>query len=129
MPYPPSPFIDKDMVTTGQQDIVGRFQRPRTLPSGRSNEDNEDDKEYPGSDDYKDKEDKGTDDASMGAEAPLPELKAIMSRIQDLASKVASIQLRYTGGQPQGRATRRRPASAIEAPEATPLRKPPPVDE
>ena len=53
---------------------MGRGQRPRTPPSVRTNEDKENNKDYPGSDKYEDKYKEGTDDAIMGEEAPLPDL-------------------------------------------------------
>ena len=127
-PPPPSPFLEKEMVTTGRPETVGRGQRPHTLPSGRTNKDEENDVEYPGSYEYEDKDDEGMDDASMGADALLPDLQAIMTSIQALASTVAYLQIRHTGGQPQGRSAGRRPTPAIQAPEATPCRQPPPVD-
>ena len=95
---------------------------------GKANKYDENEEEYPVSDKYEDDDDKVKDDASMGAEAPLPYLQSIMASIQSLASTVVNLQIQQTGGKPQGVAIRRRPAPAIQAPEATPRRQPPPVD-
>ena len=64
----------------------------------------------------------------MGAEAPTSDLQAIMASIEALSSSFVFLQIQHTGGQPQGRATGRRPAPAIQAPEVTPCRQPPPMD-
>ena len=77
---------------------------------------------------YNDEENEGTEDASMRVEAPLPDLQVIMNIIQALASTVTSLQIRQAEGKTQVRATRRRPAPAIQAPEATLHRQPTPVD-
>ena len=86
------------MGITGQLDTVGRGQRPRTLQSGKTNQDEDNNEEDPGLD--KDEDEEGTDNASMGAEAPTPYLQAIMASIQALALTVMSLKIYYTGGQP-----------------------------
>ena len=85
---------------------VGRGQLPQTLPPTGAN-DKRGEKEYPNSEAYDEEKYKGSDDASMLAEAHTPDLQAIMARIQTLASTVASIQL-ASRRQQMGRQTKRR---------------------
>ena len=89
------------MVTNVRPDTLGKGQRPHNIPLYRANEDNEDDEdkeEYPGSEGYKDEEDKGMEYASMKAEIPPPDLQVIMTIIQGLASTVVSLQIQQEGG-------------------------------
>ena len=65
--------------------IVGRGQRPQTNNIIRVGD-------YQDSE-YYDREDDGSDDASMLAEAPTLDLRAIMASIKALASTAASLQL------------------------------------
>ena len=69
---------------TGRPATVGRGKHPQTN-DGRG-------VEYQDLEEYDEEED-GIDDASGLAEAPTPDLRAIMASIQALASAVASLHL------------------------------------
>ena len=73
---------------------------------------------------YDEEEDAGIKDVSIQAEALPPDIQAIIANIQAQASTVAVLQLasgvQQAGRQPQGRDTRQRTATYIQAPEATP---------
>ena len=76
---------------TKRPETVGRVHRPQTNNIIRM-------EDYQDSEDY-DREDDGSDDASMLAEAPTLDLRAIMASIKALALMVTSLQI--SSGRPQ----------------------------